>query len=539
VKKKRYLIPILLAVGLIAGFFGYRAYAGSQTSNATDLQTATVEVGTVTATLSATGNVRSGQTATITWQTPGKVEEVSLQPGDLVEEGDLLAALDPDSLSNEMIQARQDLIDAQQALDDLLNSTLQQAQALQTVEDAQEALDNLKLAAAEEASQAQLALVEAQEAYEDALAARERMNYPHTTDELVVEKAETDYLLAKAAYKKALQEYNKYATNKLTNPARVRALNNLVVAKQQMEEAYATYNWYLLGYTEAEIAQADAALAVAQANLEAAQAAWDSLKNGTSEAAIALAEATLADAQRDYERLKDGPSAEDIAAAQAAVDSAQAFLDRAWLRAPFDGVITEVYIKTGDLVSAGDAAFRIDDLSSIYVDLQISEYDLASLEVGQAATLEFDAIPDREYTGVVAEIGMVGTVSQGVVNYPVTVRLTDADGDILTGMTAAVTIIVDQVANVLVVPNRAIRTTGGQQMVTVLFEGQQITIPVTVGLSGDSVSEVISDQLREGDTLVLVGSTSASTSAGGGFEVPAGGFIVEEGFGGGPPAGVP
>lgn len=538
-KKKRYLIPILLAVGLIAGFFGYRAYAGSQTSNATDLQTATVEVGTVTATLSATGNVRSGQTATITWQTPGKVEEVSLQPGDLVEEGDLLAALDPDSLSNEMIQARQDLIDAQQALDDLLNSTLQQAQALQTVEDAQEALDNLKLAAAEEASQAQLALVDAQEAYEDALAARERMNYPHTTDELVVEKAETDYLLAKAAYKKALQEYNKYATNKLTNPARVRALNNLVVAKQQMEEAYATYNWYLLGYTEAEIAQADAALAVAQANLEAAQAAWDSLKNGTSEAAIALAEATLADAQRDYERLKDGPSAEDIAAAQAAVDSAQAFLDRAWLRAPFDGVITEVYIKTGDLVSAGDAAFRIDDLSSIYVDLQISEYDLASLEVGQAATLEFDAIPDREYTGVVAEIGMVGTVSQGVVNYPVTVRLTDADGDILTGMTAAVTIIVDQVANVLVVPNRAIRTTGGQQMVTVLFEGQQITIPVTVGLSGDSVSEVISDQLREGDTLVLVGSTSASTSAGGGFEVPAGGFIVEEGFGGGPPAGVP
>ncbi len=538
-KKKRYLIPILLAVALIAGFFGYRAYAGSQTSNATDLQTATVEVGTVTATLSATGNVRSGQTATITWQTPGKVEEVSLQPGDLVEEGDLLAALDPDSLSNEMIQARQDLIDAQQALDDLLNSTLQQAQALQTVEDAQEALDNLKLAAAEEASQAQLALVDAQEAYEDALAARERMNYPHTTDELVVEKAETDYLLAKAAYKKALQEYNKYATNKLTNPARVRALNNLVAAKQQMEEAYATYNWYLLGYTEAEIAQADAALAVAQANLEAAQAAWDSLKNGTSEAAIALAEATLADAQRDYERLKDGPSAEDIAAAQAAVDSAQAFLDRAWLRAPFDGVITEVYIKTGDLVSAGDAAFRIDDLSSIYVDLQISEYDLASLEVGQAATLEFDAIPDREYTGVVAEIGMVGTVSQGVVNYPVTVRLTDADEDILTGMTAAVTIIVDQVANVLVVPNRAIRTTGGQQMVTVLFEGQQITIPVTVGLSGDSVSEVISDQLREGDTLVLVGSTSASTSAGGGFEVPASGFIVEEGFGGGPPAGVP
>jgi multidrug efflux pump subunit AcrA (membrane-fusion protein) len=93
---------------------------------------------------------------------------------------------------------------------------------------------------------------------------------------------------------------------------------------------------------------------------------------------------------------------------------------------------------------------------------------------------------------------MIGTVSQGVVNYPVTVRITNADEDIRPGMTASVTIIVDQVDDVLVVPNKAIRTSSGQRMVTVLFEGQQITVPVTVGLVGDSMSEVTSDQLREG-----------------------------------------
>lgn len=57
------------------------------------------------------------------------------------------------------------------------------------------------------------------------------MNYPHTSDELVIEKAETDYLLAKTAYKEALKEYQKYEKKNLTNADRVRALNNLVAAQ--------------------------------------------------------------------------------------------------------------------------------------------------------------------------------------------------------------------------------------------------------------------------------------------------------------------
>lgn len=304
-----------------------------------------------------------------------------------------------------------------------------------------------------------------------------------------------------------------------------------------MDKAFATYNWYLQGYTDIEIAQADAAVAVAQANLEAAQAEWDRLKNGASEAAIALAEATLADAQREYERVKNGPSEADIAAAQAAVDAAQASLDHAQLLAPFSGTITEVKVKTGDLVSAGDVAFRIDDLASIYIDLEISEVDLPSLKVGQQAVIEFDAIPDAQYKGEVTEIGMVGSVSQGVVNYPVTVRVTNADANIRPGMTASVTITTAQVEDALLVPNKAIRTINGQQIVTVLFEGQQITVPVTVGLVGDSLSQVISDQLREGDVVVISGSTSSTAASGNqGDRFFMGGF---DGGMGAPPAGMP
>jgi HlyD family secretion protein len=526
------IISGIAVVVVIAGFWVYRTMASNRAAAQDAIQTATVQLGSISSTLSYSGNTHSGQSATIAWQTSGKVGEVTLNEGDLVQENQELVALDPNSLPTEMITAKQNLIDAQQALDDLLNSKLQQAQAQQAVVDAQNNLDSLKGTAAENASQAQQALADAQDALEKAQRTRAAMNYPHTTDQLVIEKAETDYRLAKKAYNEALNQYNKVDQKKLINPERVQALNILVSAKQKMDTAFATYNWYLQDYTPTEIAQADAAVAVAQANLEKAQADWDNYKNGTSSAAIALAEAQLSDAQRAWERVKDGPNPEDVAAAQAAVDAAQASLDRAHLVAPFNGTITEVDVKTGDLVSSGETAFRIDDLSSLYIDLQVSEVDLPSLKVGQPASLEFDAILDKTYNGEVTNIGMVGSVSQGVVNYPVTVRVTDADKDILPGMTASVTITVDHVDNVLIVPNRAIHTSVGQKTVTVLYEGQQFSIPVRVGLTNDTESEVTSDQLREGDSVVVTSSTSTTTSNNSGNFIRGGDF-------GGPPGGFP
>jgi HlyD family secretion protein len=343
--------------------------------------------------------------------------------------------------------------------------------------------------------------------------------------------------MAKAAYKEAMKKYNEYSHKNLTNPDRARALSELVSARDKMNTALAKYNWYLLGYSENEIDQADAGVAVAIANLTAAQSRWESLKDGVSEAAIALAEAQLEQAQSAWEDVKDGPSEEEITKAQAAIDIAQATLDRAQLTTPFSGTITEVGVKTGDLVNSGETAFRIDDLASLYVDLQVSEIDLADLQVGQKATLEFDAIPDKTYNGEVTEIGMIGNVSQGVVNYPVTVKVTDPDADIRPGMTAAVSIILDQREGALLVPNKAIRTSAGQQTVTVLYEGQQISVPVTVGLVGDSMSEILSDQLRAGDVVVLNGSTSSATSTNQQFQrgFEGGGFVIE----GGPLPGMP
>jgi HlyD family secretion protein len=511
-KMKKWIILVVVAVLVVAGFSSWKVIS-SQASSGTDLQIGTVELGTLSSTLDSSGTARSGQSATIKWQTSGKVEEITLQQGDLVEEDQLLAALDPNSLDTDTITARQTLIDAQQKLEDLKSSTLQAAKALQAMEDAQKALDSLKQTAAEDSSQAQLALANAQEALKEAQQTRSAMNYPHSSDELVVEKAQTDYLLAKAAYKEAFKEYSKYAKKNLTNSDRVRALTNLLAARDKMDTALSTYNWYLMNYTGIEIAQADGDVAVSQASLESAQAAYERLKSGATQGAIAVAEATLADAQREYERVKDGPTEADLEAAQAAVDAAQATLDYANLQAPFSGTITELDVKTGDLVEAGETAFRIDDLSNVYIDLQVSEVDLASLKLGQAVTLEFDAIADKQYSGEVTEIGMVGTVSNGVVNYPVTVKVTNVDADIRPGMTASVSITTETVDNVLLVPNKAIKTSSGQKSVTVMFEGQPISVPVAVGITNGTYTQVTSEQLKEGDVVVLSGTTSTASGA--------------------------
>jgi len=525
-KKLWWVIGIIVVVA-VGGFVAYRVLAARQATAtaAVNLQTTTVERGSIPATISTAGTVRSGQSAVINWQASGKVGKVDVKLGDQVKADQVLAELDPNSLAPSMINAKQTLIDAKKTLDDLLNSKLQQAQALQAVQNAQTALDDLKQTSGTDLAQAQQAVATAQTALKDAQTKRTAMNYAHTSDPLVVENALTKYQIAKQQYKDASKEFEKYAHLKLIDPKRANALSNLLAAEQKMQTAFATYNWYLLPPTPDEIAQADADLAVAQANLAKTQANWDNLKNGSNSAAATLAEATLSDAQRAYDRIKNGPNPDDIAAAQAAVDAAQVTLNQVQLTAPFAGKISDVNLLPGDLVSSGTKAFQIDNLTDLFVDLPIAEIDISNIQVGQKASLNFDAIPNKQYNGVVTEVGLVGTSTQGVVNYPVTVQITDPDASVRPGMTAAVSVVIAQHDNVLMVPNQAIQVTGNRRQVIVLFEGQQIPVPVTVGLTNETMSEVTGNQLKEGDTILV----NPPATTGGGAR---GGGTIIGGFGG-------
>jgi len=233
---------------------------------------------------------------------------------------------------------------------------------------------------------------------------------------------------------------------------------------------------------------------------------------------LALAKAKLDDALRTYERLNNGNML-DIAAAQARVDAAQATINLARVIAPFAGTVTEAYTLSGDLIAAGDTAFRLDNLSSLLVDVKVSEVDINSVSIDQPVTLTFDAILGKEYHGEVVDVTQAGTVEQGVVNFTVTVELTDADSFVKPGMTAAVNIVVEEMQDVLLVQNRAVRLVDGERVVYILENGLPVKKEIKLGSSSDTMSVIASGEVKEGEVVIL--NPPVEFGPGGG---PGGGF---------------
>ncbi len=234
---------------------------------------------------------------------------------------------------------------------------------------------------------------------------------------------------------------------------------------------------------------------------------------------LALLQARLADAEREQSRLLKGPDPADVLAAQARVAAAQAVLSQEQISAPFAGVITKEQVKPGDQVKPGSPAFRLDDLSRILVDGLVSEIDINKILVGQPVTLTLESIPvqvaapaadgaqvgqllKKSYQGEVLEKQQVGQTVDGVTQYQVTIALTDPDGLIKPGMSAHAHIFVNDLKDVLLVPNKAIRYRDGQKVVYIQKGDQLVPIVITTGTASDSLSEVLSGELQEGDLVV-------------------------------------
>jgi HlyD family secretion protein len=463
---KKKTIYIIAAVAVVAaavgGFFWYRN--SQQARAAGQYEFSTLEKGSLISIVGATGTVRANQSALLNWQTTGTVESVKVEEGDRVKAGDILAVLDPTSLSQAIVLAQADLVTAERNLQNVRDSSSAKAQA-------------------------QLALANAEKALKEAQDKRASLNWKRGTKENV-EYAEAQLALAEKAVENAERIYNNLTELAPADPRRAEATTNLYNARQARNRALATVNWYKGQPTDNDIAEADAKLAVAQANYD--------------------------DAVREWERLKDGPDPLDIAAAQARVDAIKATLNLARITAPFAGTVTRANPKPGDQVSPSTAAFRLDDLSRLLVDVQVSEVDINNVEPGQNVLLTFDANPGKEYQGQVTKVASVGDPAQGAVNFVVTVELTDTDKTVKPGMTAAVTINVKELENVLLVPNRAVRFQDGKRVVYVLRDGVPAPIAIQLGATSDIYSELISSELKEGDQIILNPPTFTFGPGGGG-----------------------
>ena len=450
----RRVIWIVIILGLLAGgWFAFTRFQEQRRAAAiSGLQTVAVERGSLTATIGATGVVRANQTAILTWQTTGLVENVRVSAGDLVAEDEVLAILKETSLPQNIILAGVELYNAQTALNDLLEP-----------------------ASALSLTQAEQAIARAQENLRDA--ERRLNNLQSASPQTDIDQARANLVLAENNLERARQDYEPYANKPEDNLIRATLQSKLSQVQKDYDAAASLLNNLLGTSNPIDLSVAESNYAVAQAQLE--------------------------DAQDQYEKLLAGPDADDIAAAEARIAAAQATVDLRQIAAPFPGTITEVHSKPGDQVAPGSVAFRLDDLSRLLVDVQLSEVDINRLQIGQNVNLTFDAILTQEYHGVVHEVAMVGSSVEGVVDFKVTVELTDADEAVRPGMTAAVNVIVEQLEDVALVPNRAVRLRDGERVVYVLRSEFPEPVPVTLGASSELYSQLLQGDLDIGDQIVL------------------------------------
>lgn len=512
--RKTGLIIVSTIIISVMAFWAYLRLPFSMRSKDSqrELQTATVERGTIVATVFAVGNVAPGREAKLNFPSIGTVKEVTVEVGDWVEAGQALASLDTTDLEWEVTNAE-------------LNLAVREAELAKLKAGPSQA-DLASAQAALEAAQAALEAIQAGPSEMEVSAARSAL-----------QAAQADYGLVKSkpdpeAIRQAELQLE-HAKNSLWNAQTERDMACAVETKStslcdsfqaEVGNGHVEVQMAELALEMAKLPATEAELQSALAQVQRAQETLNKLLAGPDSAATASAEAEVTRAEAQLEKLKAGPSDEDLQIAEARVDQAELALQRAQenlsdatLIAPFAGVVTAVNYRVGDVARPELAGITLADLSQLEILVSVAEVDINQIQVGQEAEVILDALPERTIPGRVASIAPAARSEQGVVNYPVTVALTDNDPEIKSGMTGNVSIVVGQRENVLFVPNRAIRQSGGQRTVVILGGDQLIETPVQTGLSNDVVTEIVGE-LKEGDQVVLSLTTIQSGLSDGLFQ---------------------
>ena len=235
---------------------------------AATMQTQVLAKSDLTAIVGATGTVRANQTATLVWQTNGRIEAINVAVGDKVKIDEELASLAQSSLSQSIILAQSDLVTAQRNLDDLLNSDTAQAQA-------------------------QLDLANAQEKYDKVRWNAVYAGTPRETSQNTLDSASAAVVIAQDRVDKAQKEYDKFGESSETDLLKANALSNLAAAKKALAEAKLSLDFYTNDPSTKEVSISEGEIAVAKAKLDDAQREWDRLKNGADPADIAAAKARV------------------------------------------------------------------------------------------------------------------------------------------------------------------------------------------------------------------------------------------------------
>lgn len=234
---------------------------------------------------------------------------------------------------------------------------------------------------------------------------------------------------------------------------------------------------------------------------------------------VNYAEGALLSAEMQLEAVLDGPDDGAVAAAEAqlaaaglAVAETEKQLEEATIRAPFNGLVARIYAEEGDIISM-PTIIQLIDPTSMELEVEVDEIDVADVVLGQLVIIEVDALPDVEIDGEVTAVSLLSQEMGGVVFYKVTIGFDTPPGNRLrVGMSATADIVINEKSDILLVPERAIgRDSQGNHAVLVQVDGEIEVRPVITGISNGLDTEIVNG-LSEGDIVVIERTESSGSS---------------------------
>lgn len=457
-KKRRIWIVLIVALLLATGggYFAYARYfaTAEEPEEQLTLETATVQQGDILITADGSGELVPSAEMEMAFRTGGVVDEVFVQVGDLVQAGDLLAQLKTDDLERALAEAefglqlaQLDLTEAREGPDEA------------ELEDARAALRD-----------AQVNLTLAQSAY--------NKTFDSNLDALI-DKRKTEFDWWVGYYQNQKAEYE---AGDLSQADHDWAMAAMITAEGQWQKA------------------------INEAAIEEIQA-WNR---------VVQAQNTVYQREQDLEELENSPTTEELVRAEVAVDRAlvaqqraAADLEAAKLYVPFDAIVMDIAVDTGDQVDTNAAILTLATLQEPLVRFWVEESDYGSVAIGNPASIVFEAFPDDTFTGAIIQVDPVLVTVDGTsaVQAWASIEIDQQETTLFSGMTADVEVIAAESRSTLLVPVQALRElSSGQYAVFVVnSNGESEMRPVEVGLMDLANAEILSG-LKPGE-IVSLGET--------------------------------
>ncbi|MEO1022420.1 MAG: efflux RND transporter periplasmic adaptor subunit [Bacteroidota bacterium] len=237
---------------------------------------------------------------------------------------------------------------------------------------------------------------------------------------------------------------------------------------------------------------------------------------------VQRAKATLDRLTNDYNRNKELYEKElvsaldfdnsrfEMEAQQSAYDLAKLNLEFSSIKSPINGVVSERFIKVGNLVGQDAQTFRVTDFDPLQAILYIPEHEMAKISKNQRSEIRVDALPGETFTGKVERISPVVDPTTGT--FKVTVFVEDESNRLKPGMFGRVKVVYDTRTNIRMIPKAAVITEDLAQSVFVVKDSLAFRKEIQTGYVNGRNIEVLNG-LDDGELVVTIGQTSLQDSA--------------------------